>query len=71
MDTISILISLCIFFVGYLTLQLIRNHKVYSIRRKWLLEDDIKWRKYSYDYMMDPSPKNMYGLKFPKESDFK
>lgn len=55
----------------YTFYQLARNNEVYNIRCKWADEDDRRRRDYTYDEMFDLSPKNLYGLKWPKESDFK
>jgi len=71
METILLLIIFLCFFAGvYCIYQLFRNSKVYKIRYKWIHSDDTRWDLYSYDFMFDPSKHNLYGLKFPKDSDF-
>lgn len=54
----------------YCFYQLVRNHAVYRIRKKWILSDDERWYKYSYEFMFDRSKHNWHGIKFPRESDY-
>ena len=56
--------------VLYLIYQLKRNTKVRDIRLKWIEEEDNRFHEYTYDFMYDPSKHNVYGLQFPKESNF-
>lgn len=66
-----ILVPLSLFLL-YNILQMIRNEMVFKIRMKWTNEGDYKkWLKYSYDKMLKPNKQNWYGLKLPKEKDFK
>ena len=55
----------------YLFYQLVRNQKIYKIRIDWINEDDPRWYKYTYGYMLYPSFRNWFGLKFASKSDFK
>ena len=67
-----LLISLGISLLAliYCSYQLARNEKVYKIRRDWILTDNPNWSTHTYDYMFNPSHKNLWGLKFPSESDY-
>lgn len=64
------LLVILIFLVNYALYQNVRNVKIHSIRVKWILEDNPKYRKYSFDDMRRPSLKNWFSLKFPTENDF-
>lgn len=55
----------------YYFYQWARNDRVYRIRIKWLNNDDARYPQYSYDEMYNPSKKNWFGLKFPKDKHFK
>jgi hypothetical protein len=55
----------------YFKLNLKRIDEVYKIRTKWIDTSDYRYYKYTYDQMLRPSSKNLFGLKMPKESDFK
>jgi hypothetical protein len=71
--TLNLLLTAVYFFILifiYLFYQIARNHKVYSIRIKWINDDDKRYPKYSYDEMYLPSFKNYLGLKYPNEKDF-
>lgn len=65
--------TLMVCFLGgfYCFYQLMRNNKVYSIRSKWLEKGDSRYNKYTYSKMMDPNRSNLYGLEWPKESNYK
>tara|TARA_R110000824_G_scaffold359490_2_gene547050 strand:+ start:569 stop:1195 length:627 start_codon:yes stop_codon:yes gene_type:complete len=60
-----------LFYLIYLFYQIIRNEKVYNIRRKLSNEDDKRWYDYHYYYMIKPSFNNYLGFKYPNEKDFK
>lgn len=51
--------------------ELLRNNEVYHIRTKWIETSDNRHSKYTYQDMYLPSGDNWYGLKFPRDSDFK
>lgn len=69
---ISVIISIgCSILIEYNKFQIKRNHEVYKIKMKWLHENDSRYEKYKYDDMYKPGFKNIFGLKFPKEHDFK
>ena len=65
-----IIIGILVLALIYCFYQLARNQKVYEIRKDWIIEDDKKRYKYTYDYMFKPSFRNWLGLKFPSKSDF-
>lgn len=54
----------------YCIYQLMRNQKVYKIRIYWIIKNDPRYDKYTYDDMFKPNLKNWFGLKFPNENDF-
>lgn len=65
---IAILLVLLIFYCFY---QLKRNSEVYRIKKRWLDNGDIdRCKRHPYDFMMDPSKHNNYGLKWPDEDDY-
>lgn len=64
--TLGILLPLMIYFLY----QLVRNAAVYRIRRRWIMRDDERWYRYSYEFMFDPSKQNLHGIKYPRESQF-
>lgn len=75
METISlilyILLGVCFISLIYTVYQFSRNNAVYSIRIKWLDDGDRRFFKYTYNEMFNPSKDNMFGLKLPKDVDFK
>lgn len=68
---ILILIAILLIGLGYLFYQHRRNHEIYAIRIKWIDTVDARYHRYSYDYMFEPSKANWFGLKYPKDSDYK
>lgn len=71
METVLLgMVGICVLAVIYSFYQMARNDKVFNIRRKWILESDERWLKYSYSTMFEPKQENWYGLKFPNEKDF-
>ena len=54
----------------YCYYQLCRNHTIFNIRNIWIDNDDDRWYKYTYDYMMDPKLNNWFGLKYPRDKDY-
>jgi hypothetical protein len=54
----------------YALIQLQRNLKVFQIRVKWLLNDDLRYESYSYNDMFKPNKSNWFGLKLPNEKDY-
>jgi len=71
MKTVGLIILLVLVLaLIYCFYQEERNRKVSKIRKNWIMTNNPKIHKYTYDYMFDPSFKNWLGLKFPTESDF-
>ena len=66
-----VLISFFILITINFIYQLLRNEKVYKIRGKWIDSGDCRHYKYSYDEMFKASARNLFGLKYPNEKDFK
>ena len=64
-------IDILLIIILYLFYQLIRNTKVFLIRDKWLFSFDNRIDKYTYEEMFLPSPKNIFGFKFPQDKHFK
>ena len=64
-------IIICVLVVIYSCIQIFRTNKVYTIRTKWVLSMDSKWDKYSFDEMLKIDRSTWFGLKVPKEEDFK
>ena len=75
METILfILILLSAFIVIYLLLQLKRAAKFGEIMDYWNFIGDPRFNKYTYIdiwIMINPCLKNWFGLKMPKEEDYK
>ena len=71
MQSFLIIASVFGVILTYCLYQLIRNNTIYSIRTNWIETDDSRYSKYSYDYMMNPSIHNWFGLKFPLDKSFK
>lgn len=44
---------------------------VYAIRLKWIITNDDRHDKYSYNQMYKATSKNWFGIKAIKEQDFK
>lgn len=55
----------------YYVYQSIRNDKIYKIRRNWTETDDHRWYTYPYDYMLNPNKHNWFGLRYPRDKQFK
>ena len=75
METILfILILLSAFIVIYLLLQLKRAARFGEIMDHWSFTGDPRFYKYTYTdiwVMINPCLKNWFGLKMPKEEDYK
>ena len=68
---ITIWIILFIAFI-YVVYQIKRNEAVFKIRMKWINTYQFnRHDRWSYEYMVDPNKSNWYGLKYPKEKDYK
>ena len=69
----ALFIVLAGLFAGlfYIYFQLKRNDETYKLVGKWIDEDDERYYMYSYEYIFKPSKHNWFGLKIPKDSDFK
>ena len=65
-----IILGILVLALIYCFYQLARNQKVYKIRINWIIKNDPRWDKHTYDDMFKPSLKNWFGLKFPNEKDF-
>ena len=69
---ITLLFSfVCIFGIIYSSIQIKRVNRVYKIREKWIDSHNNKYGKYSYKDMLKGNKNNWYGIKMPKEEDFK
>lgn len=62
---------LLLLWLIYLFFQIKRDDATYDLKVKWLKRGDVRYDKYSYNYIFKPSKQNWYGLKMPKDSDFK
>lgn len=60
----------CLLALIYILYQMLRNNEVYSIRIDWIITNDKRFDKYSYDEMFNPSKKNYYGLRYPRDKHF-
>jgi hypothetical protein len=74
----TILITLLIIFILllltslFLIIQFPRADSVYNIRCNWIITDDDRYNQYSWDDMLRKyNRKTWYGLKIPKDEDFK
>lgn len=71
METVGLIIlTVLVLVIIYFFYQLARNQKVFKIRMNWIITNNPKFYKYTYDYMFEPGFRNWLGLKFPSESDF-
>ena len=68
---IIFLMIVCIFEIIYNSIQIKRINMVYKIREKWINSHNDKYDKYSYGDMLKGNKNNWYGIKMPKEEDFK
>ena len=69
---ITLLFSIvCIFVIIYSSIQIKRVNRVYKIREKWINSHNDKYDKYSYGDVLKGNKNNWYGIKMPKEEDFK
>ena len=65
-------VSAAIFFVFYQLFQIKRNKKVFSIRQQWITDKDFtRLNRHTYDDMYEPTLRNMYGLKMPRDRHFR
>ena len=76
MYTTCVIFTFACFIIGilcllYFAFQFKRLHEVMHIRRKWQDVLDKRYRTYSFMDMYGRTKKNWYGLKMPKEDDFK
>lgn len=62
---------ICILGMLYNIRQFPRIDAVYDIRVKWIHINDDRYYKYTFDEMLEANKQNWYGLKIPKEEDFK
>lgn len=69
---ISIVIwFVCLLGVLYNRIQFLRIDAAYNIRKNWIYARDPRYYKYTYREMLKASKQNWYGLKTPKDEDFK
>lgn len=69
---ILIITSICCIAIFYLIYQHIRIVKSIEIRKRWaLLRNEKKRDKYHIEYMVYPKKHNWYGLRWPREKDYK
>ena len=60
-----------IFFL-YLLYQMLRLKASYNIIKKWIGTNQWdRLKRWDYDEISEPNLKNWYGLKYPKEEDYK
>lgn len=58
--------------MAYLAYQRVRNEAVYNIKVKWLDNGEFeRCRRNSYDHMYKPNLKNWFGLRWPREKNYK
>ena len=63
---------LCVLGIIYSGIQIRRVNRVYTIRTKWVDTMQLaRWDKYSFEDMLKRNKSTWYGLKMPKEEDFK
>lgn len=70
MTPLIIALALIVFCL-YIVLQMHRNNMICDIRIRWIRSGDSRFDKYSYNEMLFPSLSNNFGLKIPKDSDYK
>ena len=66
-----IISSIFLTFSIYCFYMILRNEKVYSIRIKWIDNDDKRRFKYTYIQMAWPNEDNWFGLRWPKDNHYK
>ena len=63
---------LCVLGIIYSGIQIRRVNKVYTIMTKWVDTMQLaRLDKYSFEDMLKKDKSTWYGLKMPKEEDFK
>lgn len=60
-----------ILFFVYIVIQAERIDRVHDIMYDWCTKRDNRRFRHSIDSMIEPSIKNWFGFKFPKDEDFK
>lgn len=68
---LSFICILGMLYMLYNIRQFPRIDAVYDIRVKWIHINDDRYYKYTFDEMLEANKQNWYGLKIPKEEDFK
>ena len=69
-EMILLIIIFAITFLIYMSFQFVRINKVAEIRTKWIYSGDFRYWKYTFGDMCDPSIRNWFGLKIPKECHY-
>lgn len=67
-EVLPVIFSVVLIYCLY---QLIRNRVIFDIHSRWIKSGDPKWYKYDYNFMLDSNKHNWWGLKFPREKDYK
>ena len=67
----GLVLLICILALIYYSYQLKRNDEVYNIQVHWINTYDKRHIQYDYDYMFEPNKSNWYGLKWPRDKDYK
>lgn len=66
-----IILTIGLVAILYCIYQLGRNQEIFNIRIKWIDDDDLRHEKYTYESMLWPNRNNWFGLKYPKDKDYK
>jgi hypothetical protein len=64
------LMSISCIGIIHCSYQMKRNREVYDIRTEWILSNDDRLHKYTYDDMYEPNKHNWFGLKFTKAKHY-
>lgn len=68
---LEIFIVFLLFFILFYAYQSVRSDAISKIRKKWILSNDVRWSKYTGMQMLNIKKSNWFGLKYPKEKDYK
>ena len=66
-----LLLALSILELWYLIYQRHRCDAIMGIFYLWIIKQDPRYFDYTFEEMYNPTLKNWFGLKWPREKDFK
>jgi len=68
---VVVMLMFSVLLLSFLFWQIFRNNKVYKIRALWIATNDDRWYLYSFGEMTNPNKYNKFGIKYPKDKDFR